>query len=70
MVAKSVPAARYAVIAAEGKQPEATVAAWRAVWVSDLPRTDSGDFDVHRHETGGARVDLQVAIAKPRPITT
>jgi predicted transcriptional regulator YdeE len=47
LVAKTVPAAKYAVIPANGKQPDALIAAWKQVWSSDLPRTYSGDFDLY-----------------------
>ncbi len=45
LVSKIVPAAKYAVIPANGKQPDSVIAAWQQVWSSDLQRTYSGDFD-------------------------
>jgi predicted transcriptional regulator YdeE len=47
LVAKNVPAARYAVFPASGKQPESVIAAWQKVWGADLSRTYSGDFDLY-----------------------
>jgi predicted transcriptional regulator YdeE len=65
LVAKTVPAAKYAVISANGKQPDALIAAWQQVWKSDLPRTYSGDFDLYVSRGAGSQdmdVSLHVAI--------
>ena len=62
-----MPAAHYAVIRAEGPLPDAVIAAWQAIWASDLQRTYTGDFDVYRSGSGGAPgpVDIHVAINPP-----
>jgi predicted transcriptional regulator YdeE len=65
LVCKTIPAAQYAVIPANGKQPEALIAAWQKVWKSDLPRTYSGDFDLYVSQGAGPEdlgVSLYVAI--------
>ena len=46
-MSKTVPAAKYAVIPANGKQPDSVIAAWQRVYRSDLARTYSGDFDLY-----------------------
>jgi predicted transcriptional regulator YdeE len=65
LVSKTVPAAKYAVIPANGKQPDAVIAAWQQVWNSDLPRTYSGDFDLYASkgpDPADLDVNLHVAI--------
>ena len=62
LVAKTVPASKYAVISANGKQPDALIAAWQQVWKSDLPRTYSGDFDQYVSRAADMDVSLHVAI--------
>jgi predicted transcriptional regulator YdeE len=66
LVAKSVPAARYAVFSASGKQPDSVIAAWQKVWSLDLPRIYSGDFDLYASQAEGSaeqqRVEVFVAI--------
>jgi predicted transcriptional regulator YdeE len=47
LVSKTVPAAKYAVIPANGKQPDSVIAAWQSVYSSDLARNYSGDFDLY-----------------------
>jgi predicted transcriptional regulator YdeE len=47
LMSKVVPAAKYAVIPANGKQPDSVIAAWQQVWSSDLQRTYSGDYDLY-----------------------
>jgi predicted transcriptional regulator YdeE len=47
LVSKNVPAAKYAVIPANGKQPDSVIAAWLQVYSSGLARTYSGDFDLY-----------------------
>jgi predicted transcriptional regulator YdeE len=47
LVPKTVPGAKYAVIPANGKQPDTLIAAWQQVYSSGLARTYSGDFDLY-----------------------
>ncbi|WP_119459688.1 GyrI-like domain-containing protein [Rhodospirillaceae bacterium SYSU D60014] len=63
LVAKAVPAAKYAVIDATGPQPDTVMQQWQAIWASDLPRSYSGDFDLYRNRKGETpRVEIHVAI--------
>jgi predicted transcriptional regulator YdeE len=54
-----VPAQKYAVILAQGKQPDAVQQAWQWVWASALQRTYTADFDEY---LGPEDVRLHVAI--------
>lgn len=62
LVAKTVPAANYAVVPANGPQPQSVIAAWQQIWTSDLPRTYSGDFDLYSGEGSDQQVNVYVAI--------
>ncbi|MGA9039111.1 MAG: GyrI-like domain-containing protein [Terriglobales bacterium] len=65
LVSKDVPAAKYAVIPANGKQPDSVIAAWQQVYSSGLARTYSGDFDLYvskGSDPSDQDVDLYVAI--------
>jgi predicted transcriptional regulator YdeE len=65
LISKTVPAAKYAVISANGKQPDSVIAAWHSVYNSDLARTYSGDFDLYVSRGSGPQgldVNLYVAI--------
>lgn len=37
----------YAVLSASGKQPQAIIETWRAVWASDLNRSFKTDFEIY-----------------------
>lgn len=54
-----VPGQKYAVILAQGKQPEAVQQAWQWVWASALDRAYTADFDEY---LGPEDVRLHVAI--------
>ncbi len=65
LVSKTVPAAKYAVIPANGKQPDSVIAAWQQVYGYGLARTYSGDFDLYVSkgpDPSGLDVSLYVAI--------
>jgi predicted transcriptional regulator YdeE len=64
LVRTTVPAATYAVIPANGKQPDAVIAAWQWVYRSDLARTYSGDFDLYVSPgSDGADPDVKLHVA-------
>jgi predicted transcriptional regulator YdeE len=54
-----VPPQKYAVILAQGKQPQAVIEAWQWVWASSLDRVYTADFDEY---LGQEDVRLHVAI--------
>lgn len=47
LVAKHVPAAKYAVFQISGPFPDNLVKTWAWIWKSDLRRTYTGDFEVY-----------------------
>lgn len=59
MVAKTIPASKYAVFHVEGKMPQELIKAWRWIWKSDLQRTYTGDFEIYKKEN---EVDVYVSI--------
>lgn len=42
-----IPAAQYAVIAAQGPQPETLIKTWESIWSSDIKRAFTVDFEVY-----------------------
>jgi predicted transcriptional regulator YdeE len=64
LVARTVPAGRYAVLAGVAARPEAIGAAWGQVYAAALPRAYTADFDLHHAEGPRAgTVDVHVALA-------
>ena len=61
LVSRTVPAAKYAVISAGGKQPDSVIAAWQQVWGSDLARAFSADFELYAGK-GSSPPDQEVNI--------
>jgi predicted transcriptional regulator YdeE len=47
MELRKIPARTYAVFTAKGRMPDEVLAVWSLVWLSDLPRTYSFDFEVY-----------------------
>lgn len=63
LVARTIPAATYAVLAAVADRPDAIGSAWQVVYAAALPRTYTSDFDLHYGD--GPRtgtVDVHVAV--------
>lgn len=60
MVARSLPASNYARFTATGEMPKGIIETWLAIWQADLPRTYTGDFQIHRQ--GAPEVQILVAI--------
>jgi predicted transcriptional regulator YdeE len=48
LVGKVIPAADYAVFTTEGGFPQGLIAAWQAIWKSNLHRSYTSDFEVYR----------------------
>ena len=61
LVARSIPAADYALVDASGPQPQSIVAAWQSIWAGDLKRAYSNDFDLYSAAEPG-RVTVHVAL--------
>lgn len=47
MEVRKIPAQTYAVFNAKGQMPDEVLAIWSMVWLSDLPRTYTFDFEVY-----------------------
>jgi len=65
MEVRKIPAQTYAVFSAKGQMPDEVLAIWSMVWLSDLPRTYTFDFEVYdsRFTRPKAReVDVCVAV--------
>jgi predicted transcriptional regulator YdeE len=47
LVGKVIPPSKYAVFKTQGAFPQGLVAAWQAIWVSNLPRSYTSDFELY-----------------------
>lgn len=47
LVGKEIPESKYAVFTTEGEFPQGLIAAWQAIWQSDLSRSYTTDFEVY-----------------------
>jgi predicted transcriptional regulator YdeE len=47
LVGKEIPASKYAIFTTQGAFPEGLIAAWEAVWQSNLPRSYTSDFEIY-----------------------
>lgn len=50
LVAKKVPASKYAVFKIEGEFPHELIRTWQFIWEAPLRRTFSGDFELYPEE--------------------
>ncbi len=50
LVGKVIPESTYAVFTTQGGFPQGLIAAWQAVWKSDLHRSYTSDFEVYRSD--------------------
>jgi predicted transcriptional regulator YdeE len=48
LVGKVIPESNYAVFATQGSFPQGLIAAWQAIWKSNLDRSYTSDFEVYR----------------------
>jgi len=47
MEVRKIPAQTYVIFTAKGQMPDEVLAVWSQVWLSDLPRTYTYDFEVY-----------------------
>ena len=47
MEVRKIPAQTYAIFNAKGQMPDEVLAVWSQVWLSELPRTYTYDFEVY-----------------------
>jgi len=50
LVGKVIPESKYAVFTTHGEFPQGLIAAWQAVWKSDLFRSYTSDFELYRSD--------------------
>ncbi|MBS0652594.1 MAG: effector binding domain-containing protein [Verrucomicrobia bacterium] len=65
MVAKTVPASRYARFEVAGEFPSSLINTWGVIWKTDLQRTYTGDFEVYGKDFAAdplKKMDVFVAI--------
>jgi predicted transcriptional regulator YdeE len=64
MEEKKIPAQTYAVFSAKGQMPDEVLAIWSMVWLSDLPRAYTFDFEVYdRRFTRPKQKEVDICIA-------
>jgi predicted transcriptional regulator YdeE len=50
LVGKVIPESKYAVFTTQGAFPQGLIAAWQAIWKSNLHRSYTSDFEVYRSD--------------------
>lgn len=50
LVGKVIPESKYAVFTTQGGFPQGLIAAWQAIWKSNLHRSYTSDFEVYRSD--------------------
>ena len=53
MIAKKIPAAKYAVFPVTGEMPAAIPETWMRIWNTELDRTYVGDFELYENQPSG-----------------
>jgi len=65
LVVRHIPAQTYAHFVAKGEMPLSLIEVWSSVWLSDLPRAYTFDFEVYDHRFarhGNKEIDVYVAV--------
>jgi len=64
MEVRKIPAQTYVVFNAKGRMPDEVVAAWSMIWLSELPRTYTYDFEVYdKRFTSPKQKEVDICIA-------
>jgi predicted transcriptional regulator YdeE len=64
MEVREIPAQSYAVFTAKGQMPDEVLAVWSLVWLSELPRTYTYDFEVYDQRfTNPKRKEVDICVA-------
>jgi len=50
LVGKTIPESKYAVFTTQGDFPQGLIAAWQAIWKSNLSRSYTSDFELYRSD--------------------
>jgi predicted transcriptional regulator YdeE len=62
---RHIPAQTYAVFTAKGQMPDEVLSVWSQVWLSDLPRTYTYDFEIYDRRFTNPKqkiVDIYVSV--------
>ncbi len=65
LTARRIPAQTYAHFVVRGTMPESLVTLWSSIWISDLPRTYTFDYEVYDQRftrSENKEIDVYVAI--------
>jgi predicted transcriptional regulator YdeE len=65
MEVRKIPTQTYVVFNAKGRMPDEVLAVWSQVWLSDLPRTYTYDFEVYDKRFANPKqkeVDICIAV--------
>jgi len=61
---RTIPAQTYAVFTAKGRMPDEVLAVWSLIWLSDLPRTYTYDFEVYdKRFTNPKQKEVDICVA-------
>jgi predicted transcriptional regulator YdeE len=69
MEVRKIPAQTYAIFNAKGQMPDEVLAVWSQVWLSELPRTYTFDFEVYDQRftrPKAKEVDICIAVDPAR----
>jgi predicted transcriptional regulator YdeE len=67
LVGKVIPESKYAVFTTKGEFPQGLIAAWQAIWQSNLSRSYTADFELYSSDFDPQRhpeVKVFIAIKK------
>lgn len=66
MIAKTIPASKYAKFTAKGEFPTNLLKTWQYIWNSNLKRTYTGDFEIYSEKffsnPQNPEIDIYIAI--------
>ena len=61
LVGKVIPESNYAVFTTQGKFPQGLIAAWQAIWQSNLHRSYTSDFEIY-HSDFDPQINPQIKV--------
>lgn len=65
LVGKEIPESKYAVFTTQGEFPQGLIAAWQAIWKSNLFRSYTSDFELYRadfHPVNNPEIKIYIAL--------
>ena len=63
LVQKQIPASKFAVFDANGKQPDTLISTWQKIYTTEIKRTYTGDFDLYEIQPGASGPSVSVYVA-------